>query len=93
MPDMQVLMSLGTSSSLLSALVVALYISSPDVTRYYNRPHYLWLVCPALAYWSSRLWVFASRGALDEDPVLFAIKDKVSYLLGLVIAITVFFAI
>jgi len=30
-----------------------------------------------------RIWLLASRGELNEDPVAFAVKDKVSYLLGI----------
>jgi 4-hydroxybenzoate polyprenyltransferase len=91
--DMQFLMSLGCSSALMSVVVVALYINSPDVTRYYRRPTLLWVVCPLLAYWLSRLWLIAARGNLDEDPVLYAIRDKLSYILGLIIVAIVLLAI
>jgi 4-hydroxybenzoate polyprenyltransferase/phosphoserine phosphatase len=91
--DMQFLMSLGCSSALMSVVVVALYINSPDVTRYYRRPSMLWVVCPIFAYWLSRLWLIAARGDLDEDPVLFAIRDKLSYLVGVIIVGVVLFAI
>jgi hypothetical protein len=86
-------MSLGCSSALMSVVVVALYINSPDVTRYYRRPSMLWVVCPIFAYWLSRLWLIAARGDLDEDPVLFAIRDKLSYLVGVIIVGVVLFAI
>jgi hypothetical protein len=46
-----------------------------------------------LAFWSGRLWILAARGELDEDPVLFAIKDKISYLLGAIIIMVVLLAI
>lgn len=91
--DMQFLLSLGCSSALISMLVVTLYINSADVVRYYRRPSLLWLICPLLGYWSSRLWLIAARGRLDEDPVLFTIKDKVSYLTGSIIALIVLLAI
>jgi 4-hydroxybenzoate polyprenyltransferase/phosphoserine phosphatase len=91
--DMQFLMSLGCSSALMSVVVVALYINSPDVTRYYRRPTLLWVVCPLLAFWLSRLWLIAARGNLDEDPVLYAIRDKLSYVLGVIIVVVVLLAI
>ncbi|MGH9935781.1 MAG: UbiA family prenyltransferase [Blastocatellia bacterium] len=91
--DGQFIMTLGCASALMSVLVVALYINSPDVLRYYRRPALLWLICPALAYWASRIWLIASRGELNEDTVLFAIKDRVSYLVGAVIVITVLLSI
>jgi hypothetical protein len=83
----------GCGSSLMSVLVIAIYLNSPDVSVHYRRPDLLWFVCPTLAYWSSRLWILAARGQLDEDPVLFAIKDKISYLLGAIIVMIVLLAI
>src|SRR5262249_53908740 len=74
--DIPFVLSYGCVSSLMSVLVIAIYLNSPDVASHYQHPYLLWLVCLALAYWSSRLWLIAARGKLDEDPVLFAIKDK-----------------
>jgi hypothetical protein len=31
-----------------------------------------------LLYWISRVWVFARRGRVPEDPFLFALKDRAS---------------
>jgi len=91
--DIPFVLSYGCVSSLMSVLVIAIYLNSPDVSVHYSRPSLLWFVCPALAYWSSRLWIIAARGRLDEDPVLFAIKDKISYLLGAIIVTVVLLAI
>lgn len=91
--DMPFVLSYGCVSSMMSVLVIAIYLNSPDVAAHYRRPSLLWLVCPALAYWSSRLWLIAARGRLDEDPVLFAVKDKISYLLGVIIVAIVLLAI
>jgi len=91
--DIPFVLSYGCVSSLMSVLVIAIYLNSPDVASHYRRPSLLWFVCPALAYWSSRLWIIAARGKLDEDPVLFAIKDKISYLLGAIILAVVLLAI
>jgi 4-hydroxybenzoate polyprenyltransferase len=91
--DRQFVLVYGCASSLMAVLVIALYVNSPDVTRYYQRPSLLWFICPALAYWSGRLWIIATRGELDEDPVLYAIKDQVSYLIGAMIIAIVLLAI
>jgi 4-hydroxybenzoate polyprenyltransferase len=91
--DKQFVLVYGCASSLMSVLVIALYVNSPDVSKYYQRPSLLWFICPALAYWSGRLWIVATRGELDEDPVLYAIKDKVSYLIGAIIMAIVLLAI
>jgi hypothetical protein len=49
------------------------------MTQYPSR-ELLWLIAPLLLYWLIRLWFIASRGQLDEDPVLFAAKDRTSWL-------------
>jgi hypothetical protein len=46
----------------------------------------LWLVCPFLLYWISRMWMLAHRGEVNDDPLLFAIKDRTSYVVGACIA-------
>ncbi|CTP87562.1 hypothetical protein XTALMG727_2074 [Xanthomonas translucens pv. arrhenatheri LMG 727] len=38
----------------------------------------LWLVCPVLLYWVSRVWVIAHRGDMHDDPIVFAATDRVS---------------
>jgi 4-hydroxybenzoate polyprenyltransferase len=59
-------------------LVLALYINSPESLALYARPQVLWLICPLLLYWVSRVWVIAHRGAMNDDPVVFAVRDRVS---------------
>ncbi len=81
--DLHIIASLGTGSGLVSVLVLALYINSPQVEPLYRTPSILWLLCPLMLYWLSRIWLIASRNELDCDPVVFALKDRVSYLVGL----------
>ncbi len=83
--DIDQVAMLGSASAYTSVLVLALYINSSTVPGLYRRPQLLWLACPVLLYWLSRLWILARRGEVLEDPVVFAIKDRVSWLaLGLV---------
>ena len=42
----------------------------------------MWLITPLMILWLSRVWLLASRGLLDEDPVVFALTDRMSLLLG-----------
>lgn len=85
--DMELLKSFGTASGYLSVLVLALYINqSREVTLLYRSPSALWLIGPCLLYWVTRVWLLAARGRMHEDPVVFTVKDPVSYALGLVIA-------
>lgn len=76
--DLPVLLTTGVSTAYISILVVALYIDSEKVSQMYAHPEILWFVCPALMYWVGRIWIKAWRGLLSEDPILFALKDRVS---------------
>jgi 4-hydroxybenzoate polyprenyltransferase len=69
----------GIASGFLSSLVLTLYIDSPAVTVLYRHPMCLWLLCPVLLYWISRIWLIAARGGLTEDPIMFAATDPVTY--------------
>lgn len=91
--DLSVLQSLGTAAGYLSVLVLALYINSPDIQSLYHRPKVIWMLCVLVLYWISRIWMTAQRGRMHDDPVVYALKDRVSLLLGLVAAITIAIAI
>lgn len=88
--DYELLASLGGASGYLSVLVLALYINSTASELLYRHPKLLWLLCPLLLYWISRAWIVAHRGAMHDDPVVFAATDNVSRIvlvLGAVIAL------
>jgi len=77
--DDGVVSMLGASSGYISALVLALYVNSPEVRLLYQQPTLLLLICPLLLYWISRVWLIAHRGEMHEDPIVFALRDKASY--------------
>ncbi len=76
--DMAILSSLGGASGYLSVLVMAFYLNSEDILKLYEHPQILWLVCPAMLYWISRIWILTHRGKVDDDPIVFVIKDHAS---------------
>ena len=84
--DVEQLRSFGTSSAYASVVIFALYINGRDVVALYHHPNRMWLITPLLILWISRVWLLASRGLLDEDPVVFALSDRMSLLLGLGVA-------
>jgi len=79
--DLPVLADLGISSAAVATLVYCLYITGPDVTRLYVRPDLLWVGLPILLYWQARVWLLTVRGDMHADPVVYALTDRVSYLL------------
>jgi 4-hydroxybenzoate polyprenyltransferase len=74
------LLCLGVGASIVSVLVMALYVNSEHFLTMYTRPMFIWMICPLLMYWTMRIWILASRGVVRDDPVLFALKDKTSYI-------------
>ena len=81
--DAGLLQQFGVTSGYLSVLVLALYVNGADVARLYRHPQVIWLACPMLLFWISRVWFLANRGKLSDDPVVFAARDPVSYALGI----------
>lgn len=80
--DLEALASFGVSSGFLSVLVLALYINSPEVLKLYQQPELIWLLCPVLLYWISRVWLKTRRNQMHEDPIVFALTDPISLGLG-----------
>jgi 4-hydroxybenzoate polyprenyltransferase len=78
--DIPIIAQLGVASGYISTLVLALYIDSPDVTAIYHDQQMMWVLCPLLMYWIGRIWLIAGRGELHQDPVVFATRDRISYL-------------
>jgi 4-hydroxybenzoate polyprenyltransferase/phosphoserine phosphatase len=78
--DLPIVASLAAASGYCAVIVLALYISSDTVRVLYSRPQILWLVCPVLLYWISRILMLSHRRLLHDDPIVFALEDRVSLL-------------
>jgi 4-hydroxybenzoate polyprenyltransferase len=90
--DREWLGSMGGSSGYLAVLVLALYINSEQVMVLYGRPLVLWLICPLLLFWISRMWLLAHRGRIDQDPIVATVRDPVSYVVGALVALVLYAA-
>lgn len=91
--DREWLGSMGGASGYLSVLVLALYINSEEVVALYRSPLLLWLICPLLLFWISRMWLLAHRGRIDQDPIVAAVRDPASYAIGALVALILFAAV
>ncbi|MBI3258419.1 MAG: UbiA family prenyltransferase [Ignavibacteriae bacterium] len=79
--DIEIVQSVGMASGLVSVLVFALYMNSREVSALYQHPQMLWVVGMCLLYWIIRVWLIAHRGEMHDDPIIFTVKDKASYLI------------
>lgn len=91
--DLALIRSFGISAGYGALLVLALYINSPEIRVLYTHPELIWLLCPVLLYWIIRVWTFAHRGLMHDDPMVFAVTDKISQLCFLVSVIIVLLAV
>jgi 4-hydroxybenzoate polyprenyltransferase/phosphoserine phosphatase len=90
--DLELLAALGGAAGYTSVLVLALYVDSPAIQPHYSRPYVLWFLCPLLLFWVSRAWLVAHRGNMHDDPVAFAVRDRVSYAVAVTMALVVIVA-
>jgi 4-hydroxybenzoate polyprenyltransferase/phosphoserine phosphatase len=89
--DLVVLWPLGVGASLCAVVVFGLFISAPETHARYLTPQLLWLVAAGLIYWLARLWIKTARGEMDDDPIVFAMRDFGSRVtVGAMIAVTIF---
>jgi 4-hydroxybenzoate polyprenyltransferase len=81
--DALLLQNIGISAGQASVLVLALYLNSDAVTKLYQSPELIWCAVPVMLFWIHWMWMQAHRGNMHDDPLVFAVKDRVSLLAGL----------
>ena len=89
--DLELLSSYGVASSIGSVVIFTLYLQDADTRELYASPETLGLAIPVLLAWLMRCWLWAHRGHMTEDPILFAARDPKSLLAGAAF-LTVFIA-
>jgi 4-hydroxybenzoate polyprenyltransferase len=91
--DQPLLLAFGAASGYIATFVFTLYLNSTKVTQLYTRPGLLWLFCPLLLYWITRIWYLAWRGRMKDDPLAFASKDPQTYVAAALGITTILYAI
>jgi 4-hydroxybenzoate polyprenyltransferase len=90
--DAGLIQSFGVSAGVISALVLALYINSPRVSELYLTPEILWLNVPLMMLWICRVWMASHREEMHHDPIVFAMRDRASLIIGAAFVIVFFCA-
>jgi len=75
---------LGISSGYIATLIFTLYIQSEKAAAIYQRIEILYIINLVLLYWISYMWLMAYEGKMHDDPIVYAIKDKTSWVVGIV---------
>jgi len=76
--DLPIISTVGLAAGYISVLVMALYLNSSAVRELYAVPNALWGICCVLLYWLTRMVLLTHRGLMHDDPIVFALKDRVS---------------
>ena len=91
--DLEQMRSLGTGAAYAAVVVLTLYINDAKINVLYHHSIRLWLMVPVMLLWLSQVWMLASRGEMHDDPVVWAITDRRSLLLGLLVAAVIWWAL
>jgi 4-hydroxybenzoate polyprenyltransferase len=86
--DAPLVQTLGIAAGYAAVLVLALYLHGETVTTLYAQPELIWFAVPLMLFWVSWVWMKAHRGEMHDDPIVFAIKDKASLTVAVLIAIS-----
>ena len=84
--DVALVQMFGIASGYASAVVLALYLQGGTVQTLYKQPHAILITVGVLVYWISWMWLQSHRGNMHDDPVVFAVQDKMSWVCGAVFA-------
>ena len=84
--DLPVIGALAAAAGFNAVTIFTLYVSSDVVRRLYATPAALWAISPVLIYWISRMIMLAHRRRLHDDPLVFALTDRISLACGAVVA-------
>ena len=92
--DAPLTLAFGVSASLCAILILFLYVTNDAYPiGAYAHPYWLWLIGVWVFLWFARVWLLTHRGELNDDPVLFAVRDRWSYVLGALAAATFVLAV
>ena len=90
--DIIILETLSIVSGYISVVVLVFHFSIEETKALYSQFEMLWLICPIILYWLTRIILITHRGKMHHDPVIFALKDRISISTGVVILIIIMLA-
>ena len=76
--DLLLVAAMAIASGYVSVLVLALYIRTPFIDQLYGTPPILLGICLVVLYWISRVVMVTHRGHMHDDPLVYAMRDRVS---------------
>lgn len=80
--DLEIVSTMGVTAGYIAVLVLAFYVQDPHTAQLYRSPKLIWFACPLLLLWISRVWLISNRGQMHDDPIIFALKDAMSWIIA-----------
>lgn len=82
--DEAIIAAFGVAAAVASIVLFVLYLSNEAaVASTFEIASVLWIFPALLFLWLSRIWILSARGEMDDDPVAFSLKDRVSIAIGI----------
>jgi 4-hydroxybenzoate polyprenyltransferase len=92
--DSPLTIGIGLAAMLGAILIMTIYLIEDAVpSDHYAAPEFLWAMPLILFLFLGRVWLLSQRGEMYDDPVAFALKDRISLLLGSLMGVNVLAAI
>lgn len=88
--DLNILSTFGTSSGYIAVIIMAIYLNDPHTRLMYSHRSGLWGVFALMMFWVSWMWMNAYQGKMTDDPIVFALKNRISLVaIGLIVLCTI----
>jgi 4-hydroxybenzoate polyprenyltransferase len=92
--DWPVTLSFGVGIGLTSIVIMLLYMTNEAApSGFYRTIGWLYVIPAVMTLWLMRIWLLSHRMLLHDDPVVFALRDRISLVLGLIAAIAFYLAL
>ena len=81
--DAPIVAALGVAAAVAGVVIMVLYLIDEAFSNaLYTLPEMLWGAPVLIGLWLGRMWLLCGRGLLNDDPVAFAVRDRISVMLG-----------
>lgn len=90
--DLNFITQLSFFCGLISVLILCLYIDSQQASLIYSNHRVLWFVPMIFLYWIVETLFLVSRNKVNDDPVVYALKSKTSYICAIFLISIFYFA-
>ncbi len=88
--DWPLTLGFGLAAGVAALQIMILFVANDAwPSRLYHTPVWLYATPPLLAVWLTRLWLLAHRQQLNDDPVVFALRDPQSWASGVLVALAI----